>query len=158
MPCISSDPTRPAAGRTPFPWLAAACGRRAVAELVGHVLAQRSKGGYCRGNADTESRGCASLCTCSRAGWSASGSSGRVVVPWRWNRRSSARRNRQHRLLTNNANAATARSTAVGMVTSSPAISVDLIRCRLRRDRPKNVTANPRISAPERSKCQRRPA
>ena len=39
-----------------------------------------------------------------------------------------------------------------------PGYSVDFIRCRLRRDRPKNVTANPRISAPERSKCQRRPA
>jgi len=46
---------------------------------------------------------------------------------WPWNRRFSTRRNRHRRLLTNNAKAANARSAAVGMATSSPVISVDLI-------------------------------
>jgi len=58
---------------------------------------------------------------------SARETSRRVVMPWPWNRRSSARRSRQRRLLTDNAKAATARSAAVGTETSSPAISVDLI-------------------------------
>jgi hypothetical protein len=51
---------------------------------------------------------------------SAGGAAGRVVMPWPWNRRSSARRSRQRRLPTDNAKAATARSAAVGMETSSP--------------------------------------
>jgi len=75
---------------------------------------------------DTESRGCTSS-ACSRAGRSARMPSVRAVIRWPWNRRFDARRNRHRRLLTNNAKAAKTRSAAVGMETSSPVISVDLI-------------------------------
>ncbi len=81
---------------------------------------------------------------------SAWGTSCRVVMPWPWNRRSSARRSRQRRLLTNNAKAATARSAAVGMETSSPAISVDLIGAGYGGIVPKTLRPTANCSLPER--------
>ncbi len=74
----------------------------------------------------------------------------RVVMPWPWNRRSSARRSRQRRLLTNNAKATTARSAAVGMETSSPAISVDLIGAGYGGIVPKTLRPTANCSLPER--------
>jgi len=79
------------------------------------------------------------------------GTSGRVVVPWSWNRRFSARCNRQRTLLTSNAKPDKTRSAAVGRETSSPVISVDLIDAGYGGTVPKTLRLTPEYFLPERS-------